>query len=69
VLLEDEPDQLATVAWRPRLAPDLAPVDQDAAAGRLVETADQVEQRALARPGSPGDREHLARIWRAAMRR
>ena len=49
VLLEDEADELAAVARRARLAPQLAAVDQDAPAGRLLEAADQVQQRALAR--------------------
>jgi hypothetical protein len=60
--LEDErhdapadPDQLALVHRR-----DLVSVDDDAARGRLVEAAEQVEERCLAAPRSAADGDELA---------
>jgi hypothetical protein len=50
VLLEDEANQVASMARRASTAPQLAAVDQDTTCGRLLEPADQVQQRALARP-------------------
>src|SRR5205807_2276290 len=61
MLLEDEADELAAVARPAGLAPDLAAVDQHAPRRRLLEAADQVQQRALAGAGAARDAEHLAR--------
>jgi hypothetical protein len=61
VELEDEADRRGPVLGRVQ-AVELAPVDLDRAAVRPFERADQVEQRALARPGRTGECDQLARL-------
>ena len=41
---------------------DVAPVEKILAAGRVIETAENVHQRGLARPGWPGCRDELSRL-------
>ena len=61
MLLEHEPDELPA---GPLVAPprgDVDAVEEDASFGGAVQAADQVQEGALARPGSARDRDELAR--------
>jgi hypothetical protein len=61
VVLEDEADDLAMEAPVGRVGERDA-VDLDRPARRLVEVADDRQQRGLARPGGPGEDDELARL-------
>jgi hypothetical protein len=61
VALEDEADGLVPEGREPLLAPleDVLAVEEDPAAGRDVEGAEEVEEGALARAGGAGERDEL----------
>jgi hypothetical protein len=59
VVLEDEADDLPVVARAVAVARDLDAVDGHSPARRLVERADQRQQRRLARARWPGERHEL----------
>src|SRR6185437_9440005 len=62
-LLPDHPDDAAPVA-RPLAPAHLAEIvagDDRPAGGRRIEPAEDVQERRLAAPGRPDDRDHLAR--------
>src|SRR5439155_9257001 len=64
VELEDEPDLAVAEVGEPtlRASEDLLPVEEEPAAGRLVERAQQMEQRALSDPRLADDGHPLARL-------
>ncbi len=65
-LLENEPDGLAAKARQFRLPKlrRIGAVDAHCAARRLIETAEQVQQRGLAGTGRPHDRDPFAALRR-----
>ena len=62
VKLKDEPDLVAADACQVIIGKtrEILPVDEDLAAGRPIEAADQVQQRRLSGSGWADNRHHLA---------
>ena len=61
MLLEHEPDQIATRHTQIRFPPNRFSIDQHLAAVGLVQASDHVEQRALPRPRPAGNEHQLTR--------
>ena len=63
VILKDDTDPLTEARYAaPRDAGRVQIVDEDRAAGRTFDQGDQLQQRALAGTGRPGQENHLAAL-------